>query len=343
MRIALFIVVFAILSPVAYAQENCPAAIRSGTWDTWLAGTGTGRVTGGNFLSFVQSQPASARGEADIDASACDGSFILQMPNHRFFMEATGAGQEFKGSVNAQGMNWSMTLQRLSDTQLAGGFEAATVAAGISISVGVTGLGMQSQPNLAELPVICHCRTHLGSFIEEKLRSNRAYRDAYANAAWRQRPPSWPQQDPMLEIWYVKTYNRIIDLVVLGYSYQQAADRVWENSDTAGNPEELDYVPPSQGGAGAASEQGSGGVEYESVQMAYVDDQCQLHLGDAYLDSCYPEIERDGTLIHEGVHVADCQAGLQSGNVPNHAAQEVRAYEAEITWLEAWLPQNCGG
>ncbi len=350
MRCAIYIVFCAVLAPAGHAQENCPAAINSGTWDTWLAGTGTGRVTGGNFLNFVQSQPASARGEANIDASACDGSFILQMPNHRFIMEATdpdsaGSGQEFTGNINAQGMNWSMTLQRLSDSQLAGGFEAATAAGGISISVGVTGLGVQYQPNLAELPLICHCRAHLESFIEEKLRSNRTYRDAYATEAWRQRPPSWPQQDPMLEIWYVKTYNRIIDLVVLGHTYQQAVDRVWENSDTAGNPEEPDYIPPSQGGAGAAatSEQGSGEVEYESVQMAFVDDQCQLHLGDAYLDSCYPEIEREGTLIHEGVHVADCQAGLQSGNIANHAAQEVRAYEAEIAWLEDWLPQNCGG
>lgn len=332
------------LATAAHAQESCPASVRSGTWDAWVAGTGTGRVTGSNFMSFVQSQPASARGKAQIDTSACDGTFLLQMPRFSFRMSPTdqgsaGAGQAFSGAAEFQGMGWGVTLQRLGDDRLAGGFEVNSGIAGVRTSVGVTGLGLQYPERQGETPLACQCRSHLEAFIEEKLRSNRAYRDAFANPAWRQRPASWPPQDPILEIWYVKTYNRVIDLIVLGQSYQEAVDRVWANSDTAGNPKGPDYVPASAGGAAG----GSAAPEYESVQMAFVDDKCQLNLGNAYLDSCYPEIEREGTLIHEGVHVADCKAGLQSGKIHIHANQEVRAYETEIAWLESWVPQNCGG
>lgn len=347
-----FVLAACALPSASLSEDICPAPVYSGQWTAQMVGQVDLEMFLDNIGAYTSSTPASATYDAVVDGSACDGSFVLSLSTSvtTLRMPLTPSADDryvFAGSTDHNEMTWDMRLRVQASDSMAAGYGALFDGVPDAIvQANNLGLALRYRGNSGGNRPECTCRSQLEKFIATSLDSNRKYRDAYANTEWRKRPVSWPpDQGSIFGMWKQSTYNRVIDLIVLGLPYQEAVDRVLENSNSLGDKKDApDYLPPETGELATGSDSsGSAAPEYETVMLAQVDSDCNLTLGDAFTDSCFPEIEMEGTLAHEAVHIADCKAGKNRSRIENHAEQEVRAYQAEIDFLENWIPSNCGG
>lgn len=329
------------------AQDACVAQVHPGTWSTTLSAVASGEALISNFGAIRQSAPVSARGQAEVDGGACDGTFRLQMPTMLFEMSKAGGPESgiFKGAATIRSLKYDLTITVIGPDRMVGEFEATTGLAGAGkFSAQVSGLTFLFEGNPDQRPE-CVCREQLESWIADRISEADAYRAAWADPSLRVRPASWPAQSAFLDYWGPRAHRRMVDMVVAGYSHEQAATVIWNNTTSGGQPIENDFTVADgmgdQTGNSASGEAPAQDEEYISVTAAYVDDACQLHVGDAHETECYPDIALHATIEHENVHVAQCEARQPIGGLNGQADREVEAYARETEYWRNWIPENC--
>ncbi len=348
MRHVVPVALAAVLAGPVAAESACVAQVHPGDWSTTLTTVASGEALISNFGAIRQSAPVSARGRAIVEGGACDGTFALRMPTMSFEMMPTGeaGGATFSGSAASGSVRYDLTITVIGPDRMVGSFEAKTGLSGAgSFMARASGLTFVHEGTPGQRPE-CVCRAQLEAWIAERIAQAEAYRAAWADPALRPRPAAWPAQSVFLDYWGPRAHRRMIDMVVAGYDPDRAAEVIWNNTSSSGDPIENDFsvadrLGGQDAGATAAAGQLQADEEYESVTAAYVDDACEIHVGDAHRAECYPDIALAATIVHESVHVAQCEARLPIGGLDGQADREVEAYTAEAAFWRNWIPENC--
>jgi len=302
------------------AQSTC-GAIRPGSWTTVVSGEiqpGSGRS---------QESPEFTDGHIEL-LDDCAETFVLY-----------GGGASFT-FVRSDKSNFGSLVYSYISPDYTIRLDVDTPERMQGVSLSMAGVSRRFElayhGETARAPE-CDC-PGLDNFLAERMAESRAMQALYRNPTYWERPSGWPPP-PTGEfetdsLWNGNVYDRVIDAIASGQSYRDAIaaldPRVERTVDLS--------RPQTEAEAGTRF---AGGTNAES---------CQITLGDAHLDSCFPRIEREQTRVHEGAHEAVClsrRTSLDARYVEfvfeptNKGLDEVAAYQADMDFISTWKSQNC--
>lgn len=333
----------------AQDYSQCPAPVQPGEWamiqTNAMAIIELMSPKGG--LTLVQPSRNDPQ-EATVTAT-CDSGFILSGVTEDgvildFEMELIDwlapVGALYRGELNAQGIMLKMDARiatprsGASQTEILGSDGFTTLRA---LPYGV----MESRAPESASHYACACRDQLEKHIDERIEDLTKIRDTYADERFHTAPPGYDGLP-----WDAWAYDYLVALHLIypGMSLEELGAKLLED-DLAGRVRRNEGEDGESGAPATPS-----GDNGEARVRGWVDEKCKINVTEQYRRSCFPDIERTSIVKHEEVHAEVC-ADVRDGKaaepslfreVVAHAAEEVRAYNAELAYLRGFVAEQCG-
>lgn len=359
LRIATTLVALTTAGASAWAQgESCPAPIRPGEYTVAPTDAmAVGDLIGGGYGMRLVAPADARKDRATVSVEACASGFIISAMSQdgipfewkmRLQDWRAENGQTYTGSWKNKFMTIKMDVVLTDPRTMAMQSHLSATAGGGSVRAQPVAVGQHVDQGPVE-PYECRCRSELQKWIDGRIENARTLRDLFGNMAYRQRPDIFPPDNKAKydRKWKPSVYKQVIyTMAGLEVSFDEAAELVarerWpeqmpdSQKSAAETGSVSDYYVPEDG-----EDDGTGTATVAYTNLA----NCEVTYGAAYRDECFPRIERHSTEVHEGVHVATCldwrKRISEHPDLHEQADDEVKAYGAEIDFLESWIGDNC--
>lgn len=343
----------ALCAPIAAGAQDfssCPAPVVEGPWSaTNLPGTVVKAFN--NVGGIVMSVPAAKGTQmGTIEVPSCGPEFIYRATAQdgtrlQWLLQPEvwdgEQGAQYSGIATIGGMMTFKLNWTIGNPYEAYGVNEITLSDGRTMAFGAPAalLRAMAQPRRR---YECRCVEHLQKWIDERIEETERFQAAYQNPEYRQRPPEVPPEElGKARKWTTSLYADIVATIVgNGVSYQEAVNHV---VDAKFPKEALDSEGfdsgDTEGNAEGGTEVDTGTVTAGGVNLK----TCEVTYSDSYKQRCYPALNLESTVVHEGVHVATCKSNRLAPfpGVEGFADDEVAAHQAEIDFLKNFIPKNC--